>query len=184
VPIHKREESALSRGKAAIERSSGNFELLVFPKLWLDSHARSMEWSIVMETDRECRGPTIRICATELLRRPCRGEVGAGGAAVRYRSPLGGQLGAVDCVTTWNAPRASKAESAARDSMLTGISCCRSSKPKPDMAIEKMQHRLLDERRMTAGFGTMWTFLDRCRFSFKKKTVHARTGSPGFPETA
>lgn len=101
------------------------------------------------------------------------GQVGAGGAAVRYRSPLGGQLGAVDCVTTWNAPRASKAESAARDSMLTGISCCRSSKPKPDMAIEKMQHRLLDERRRTAGFGTMWTFLDRCRFSFRKKTVHA-----------
>ncbi len=43
----------------------------------------------------------------------------------------------------------------------------------PDMTIEKMRQRLLDERGVKASVGTIWTFLDRCRLTFKKKTVHA-----------
>ena len=43
----------------------------------------------------------------------------------------------------------------------------------PDMTIEKMQERLLEDRGVMASAGTIWTFLDRCRLTFKKKTVHA-----------
>jgi transposase len=43
----------------------------------------------------------------------------------------------------------------------------------PDMTIEKMQERLLEDRGVKASAGTIWTFLDRCRLTFKKKTVHA-----------
>jgi transposase len=43
----------------------------------------------------------------------------------------------------------------------------------PDMTIEKMQERLRDDRGVKASTGTIWTFLDRCRLTFKKKTAHA-----------
>jgi transposase len=43
----------------------------------------------------------------------------------------------------------------------------------PDMTIEKMQERLRDDLGVTASTGTIWTFLDRCRLTFKKKTAHA-----------
>jgi transposase len=43
----------------------------------------------------------------------------------------------------------------------------------PDMTIEKMRERLLEDRGVKASTGTIWTFLDRCRLTFKKKTVHA-----------
>jgi transposase len=43
----------------------------------------------------------------------------------------------------------------------------------PDMTIQMMQDRLLDERGVKASIGTIWTFLDRCKLSFKKKTAHA-----------
>ena len=41
------------------------------------------------------------------------------------------------------------------------------------MTIEKMQERLLEDRGVKASAGTIWTFLDRSRLTFKKKTVHA-----------
>jgi transposase len=43
----------------------------------------------------------------------------------------------------------------------------------PDMTIEKMRERLRDDRGVEASTGTIWTFLDRCRLTFKKKTAHA-----------
>jgi transposase len=43
----------------------------------------------------------------------------------------------------------------------------------PDMTIQMMQDRLLGERGVKASIGTIWTFLNRCRLSFKKKTAHA-----------
>ena len=43
----------------------------------------------------------------------------------------------------------------------------------PDLTIEKMQERLLEERGLKASVGMIWTFLDRCGLTFKKKTVHA-----------
>jgi transposase len=43
----------------------------------------------------------------------------------------------------------------------------------PDMTIEKMQERLRRDRGVEASIGTIWTFLDRCRLTFKKKTAHA-----------
>jgi transposase len=43
----------------------------------------------------------------------------------------------------------------------------------PDMTIEKMQERLRDERGVKASIGTIWTFLDRCGLTFKKKSAHA-----------
>jgi transposase len=38
----------------------------------------------------------------------------------------------------------------------------------PDMTIEEMRERLRLERGVTAGIGTIWTFLDRCGLTFKK----------------
>jgi hypothetical protein len=43
----------------------------------------------------------------------------------------------------------------------------------PDMTIGKMQERLRDDRGVDASTGTIWTFLDRCRLTFKKKTADA-----------
>jgi transposase len=55
----------------------------------------------------------------------------------------------------------------------------------PNLTIEKMQERLLDERGVKASSGTIWTFLDRCKLSFKKKyRACKRTRSPGRPEAS
>jgi len=43
----------------------------------------------------------------------------------------------------------------------------------PDMTIEDMQERLRADLGVTASVGTIWTFLDRCGLTFKKKSVHA-----------
>jgi transposase len=43
----------------------------------------------------------------------------------------------------------------------------------PDMTIEKMRERLREERGVQASTGTIWTFLDRCGLTFKKKSAHA-----------
>jgi transposase len=43
----------------------------------------------------------------------------------------------------------------------------------PDLTIAEIQQRLRDERGMTASTGTIWTFLDRCELTFKKKSAHA-----------
>jgi transposase len=43
----------------------------------------------------------------------------------------------------------------------------------PDMTIERMRERLLEDRGVRASTGTIWTFLDRCRLTFKKKSAHA-----------
>jgi len=43
----------------------------------------------------------------------------------------------------------------------------------PDMTIERMRERLREERGVRASTGTIWTFLDRCGLTFKKKSAHA-----------
>jgi transposase len=39
----------------------------------------------------------------------------------------------------------------------------------PDLTLEEIQRRLLDERQQKAGLGSVWRFFDRHGISFKKK---------------
>ena len=39
----------------------------------------------------------------------------------------------------------------------------------PDLTLEEIQRRLLDERQQKAGIGSVWRFFDRHGISFKKK---------------
>lgn len=41
----------------------------------------------------------------------------------------------------------------------------------PDLTLDDVQRRLLDEHGMTAGIGTIWRFYNRQGISFKKKPV-------------
>ncbi|WP_264598407.1 IS630 family transposase [Rhodoblastus acidophilus] len=43
----------------------------------------------------------------------------------------------------------------------------------PDMTISELLERLAAERGVKASRSTLWTFLDRCGLTFKKKTAHA-----------
>jgi transposase len=43
----------------------------------------------------------------------------------------------------------------------------------PDATIEELQRRLVEEKGVRASTGTIWTFLDRCGLTFKKKSLHA-----------
>ena len=43
----------------------------------------------------------------------------------------------------------------------------------PDTTIAELQRRLAEEEGVRASTGTIWTFLDRCRLTFKKKSLHA-----------
>ncbi|MFZ3178764.1 MAG: IS630 family transposase [Methylocystis silviterrae] len=46
-------------------------------------------------------------------------------------------------------------------------------KATPDLTISELLERLLAERGVKASRATLWTFLDRCGLTFKKKTAHA-----------
>ena len=46
----------------------------------------------------------------------------------------------------------------------------------PDMTIVEMQQRVATERGITASVGTIWTFLDRCGLTFKKRPRTRRSG--------
>jgi transposase len=48
----------------------------------------------------------------------------------------------------------------------------------PDLTLEEIQRRLLDERQQKAGIGSVWRFFDRHGISFKKKRAGSRAGSP------
>jgi transposase len=43
----------------------------------------------------------------------------------------------------------------------------------PDTTIAELQRRLVDERSVYASTGTIWTFLDRCDLTVKKKSAYA-----------
>ena len=47
----------------------------------------------------------------------------------------------------------------------------------PDLTLEEIQRRLLDERQQKAGIGSVWRFFDRNGISFKKKRSRGRAGS-------
>lgn len=47
----------------------------------------------------------------------------------------------------------------------------------PDLTLEEIQRRLLDERQQKAGIGSVWRFFDRHGISFKKKRSRGRAGS-------
>jgi transposase len=47
----------------------------------------------------------------------------------------------------------------------------------PDLTLEEIQRRLLDERAQKAGIGSVWRFFDRNGISFKKKRSRSRAGS-------
>ena len=53
----------------------------------------------------------------------------------------------------------------------------------PDVTLLEMQERLEVDRDITASVGTIWTFLDRCRLTFKKVRPCRRTG-PARPSGA
>ena len=44
----------------------------------------------------------------------------------------------------------------------------------PDLTLEEIQRRLLDEREHKAGLGSVWRFFDRHGISFKKKRARGR----------
>ena len=41
-------------------------------------------------------------------------------------------------------------------------------KQEPDLTLEEIRHRLLEERQQKAGIGSVWRFFDRHGISFKK----------------
>jgi transposase len=47
----------------------------------------------------------------------------------------------------------------------------------PDLTLEEIQVRLLDEHQRKAGISSIWRFFDRHGISFKKKPARSRTGS-------
>ena len=47
----------------------------------------------------------------------------------------------------------------------------------PDLTLEEIQRRLLDERQQKAGIGSVWRFFDHNGISFKKKRSRSRAGS-------
>src|SRR5947208_2159956 len=63
-------------------------------------------------------------------------------------------------------PRGSKLE-AHRDFL------CRLVEATPDVTIEEIQQSLREDRGMMASTGTIWSFLDRCNLTVKKKSAHA-----------
>lgn len=46
----------------------------------------------------------------------------------------------------------------------------------PDLTLEEIQCRLLDERKREAGISSIWRFFDRHGISFKKKRSRRRAG--------
>lgn len=48
-------------------------------------------------------------------------------------------------------------------------------KQEPDLTLEEIQRRLLEQRQQKAGIGSVWRFFDRHGISFKKK--HSRSGA-------
>src|ERR1700757_672776 len=48
----------------------------------------------------------------------------------------------------------------------------------PDLTLQEIQARLLEERQQKAGLGSVWRFFDRNGISFKKKHSRGRAGSP------
>lgn len=47
----------------------------------------------------------------------------------------------------------------------------------PDLTLEEIQSRLLEQRSQKAGLGSVWRFFDRHGISFKKKRARGRAGS-------
>lgn len=47
----------------------------------------------------------------------------------------------------------------------------------PDLTLEEIQRRLLDEHQQKAGIGSVWRFFNRHGISFKKKPSRSRAGS-------
>src|SRR3979490_3258620 len=47
----------------------------------------------------------------------------------------------------------------------------------PDLTLEEIQRRLLDERQQKAGLGSVWRVFDRPGMSFKKKRAGGQAGS-------
>jgi transposase len=47
----------------------------------------------------------------------------------------------------------------------------------PDLTLEEIRLRLLDEHGHKAGIGSIWRFFDRHDISFKKKPARGRAGS-------
>jgi transposase len=48
----------------------------------------------------------------------------------------------------------------------------------PDLTLEEIQRRLLEEQGQKAAIGSIWRFFDRHAISFKKNRSRGRAGSP------
>ncbi|MBX9865213.1 MAG: hypothetical protein K2Y42_20920 [Hyphomicrobium sp.] len=59
-------------------------------------------------------------------------------------------------------PKSSKLD-AHRETILAWID------ERDDLTIAEIRERLAAERRVSAGVGTVWSFLDRCGLTFKKR---------------
>ena len=50
-------------------------------------------------------------------------------------------------------------------------------KQEPDLTLEEIQRRLLEQCEQKAGIGSVWRFFDRHGISFKKKPARGGAGS-------
>ncbi len=102
---------------------------------------------------------------------------GSGSAWQRQWSGCGGRVRrACGAAKPRGQPKGSKLD-AHREAILGWID------GKDDITIAEIRDRLTTERGMSAGVGTVWSFLDRCGLTFKKRqrTPPNRTGRTSEP---
>jgi len=132
-----------------------------------------MEWSIVMETG----GGMARAYSQDLRDRVM--EAALSGPSLRQAAARF-DIGVSTVIGWFRRLRESGEHSARRQGRPRGLKLDLHKdfllpliEAEPDMTIEKLQERLRDDRGVTASAGTIWTFLDRSRLTFKKKSAHA-----------
>src|SRR3954470_21758929 len=101
-------------------------------------------------------------------------DVGAEGrGSLRRRRFDGDQVGRASARqrrafgTPARTPARLQARHAHRDFLLAVIEAA------PDASIEELRRRLVEENGVRASTGTIWTVLNRCGLTFKKKSLHA-----------
>src|SRR5580692_5426518 len=143
--------------------------------------------------ERIHKEPRIRFCGLLGQRRPAMGysndlrvrviQVVEGGAAARAaaRQFVIGDSTAIRWAKRWRETGSFEAKSnkgqsrsplKKHEEWLLGL-----VRQEPDLTLEEIQRRLLDERQQKAGIGSIWRFFDRHGISFKKKHSGGRARS-------
>jgi transposase len=52
------------------------------------------------------------------------------------------------------------------------------AKAEPDLTLEEIRARLVEQKQQKAGLGSIWRFFDRHKMSFKKNSARRRAGRP------